>query len=61
VQLQRNPKRIRIASHVVVQHSTPVMADHEKAVQNAEGQCRHSEEIHGGNGLVMVPEEGQWY
>src|SRR5664279_766812 len=44
VQLQRNPKRVRIASHVVVQHSTPVMADHEEAVQNAEGQCRHSEE-----------------
>ena len=59
VQLQRNPECVRIASHVVVQHSMPVMADHEKAAQNAEGQCRHSEEIHGGNGLAMVPKEGQ--
>src|SRR5664279_6176708 len=43
-QLQRNPKRIRIASHIVVEDSTTVVADHEKAVQNAEGQCGHSEE-----------------
>src|SRR5450631_2958164 len=41
VQLQGNPKRVGIASHVAVQDTTPVMADHEEAVQNAEGQCRH--------------------
>ena len=38
LQLQGNPKRVGIASHVAVQDPTPVVADHEEAVQNAEGQ-----------------------
>src|SRR5664280_3036125 len=59
VQLQLDPKRAGIASHVAVQDTTPVGADDEEAVQNAEGQRRHSEEIHRGNGLAMVPQESQ--
>lgn len=59
VQLQRNPKGVGIASHVVVKDSTPVMADHEEAVQNPEGQCRHREKVHGCDGLAMVPQKRQ--
>src|SRR5664280_1313710 len=59
VQLQLDPKGIGIASHVAVQDSTPVVADDEEAVQNAEGQGRHSEEVHRCNGLAMVPQESQ--
>ena len=57
VQLQRNPQCVGIASHVVVKDSTPVMANHEEAVQNAEGQCRHREKVHGCDRLAMVPQE----
>jgi hypothetical protein len=32
----------------------PVMRDHEKAVKHAEGERRHGEEIHRGNGIAMV-------
>src|ERR1035437_7407017 len=59
VQLQRNPKRVGIASHVAVQDPTPVVADHEEAVQNAEGQWRHREEVHRCDRLAMVPQESQ--
>jgi len=56
---QPNPKRIGVASDVVVKDAAPVMADDEKAVQNAEGQCRHGEKIHGRNGLTMIPQKSQ--
>src|ERR1022692_427102 len=59
VQLQLNPKGVGIPSHVAVQDPTPVVADHEEAVQNAEGQGRHREEVHRRNGLAMVPQESQ--
>src|ERR1017187_8551380 len=59
VQLQGNPKRVGITGHVAVQDPTPVVADYEEAVQNAEGQRRHSKKIHRRNGLAMVPQESQ--
>src|ERR1022692_319529 len=59
VQLQRNPKGVGIASHVMVKDPTPVMADHEKAVQNAEGQGRHSEEVHRCDRLAMITKKSQ--
>jgi uncharacterized membrane protein YgcG len=39
-----------------VQDPTPVVADHEEAVQNAKGQCRHREEVHRCDRLAMVLE-----
>src|ERR1019366_4911192 len=59
VQLQPHPKGVGITSHVVMKDSTTVVADHKKAVQNAEGQCRHSKKIHRRNGLAMVPQKSQ--
>src|SRR5664280_3860136 len=59
VQLQGNPKRAGIASHVAVQDPTPVVADHEEAVQNAEGQCRHREEVHRCDRLAMITKKNQ--
>jgi len=35
------------------------MANDEKAVQNAKGECGHGEEIHGRNGLAMISKERQ--
>src|ERR1035441_4538358 len=59
VQLQRNPKGVGIASHVAVQDSTPVVADDEKAVENAESKRGYGEEVHRGNGLAMITKKNQ--
>src|ERR1039457_7238812 len=59
VQLQRNPKGVGIASHVMVNDSTPVVADDEEAVQNAEGQCRHREKVHRCDRLAMITKKSQ--
>src|ERR1017187_1229096 len=59
VQLQGNPKRAGIASHIMVKDSTPVVADDEEAVQNAEGQRRHSEEVHRCDRLAMITKKSQ--
>src|ERR1019366_547933 len=59
VQLQGNPKRVGIASQVMVKDPTPGVADDEEAVQNAEGQCRHREEVHRCDGLAMITKKNQ--
>src|ERR1035441_667725 len=59
VQLQGNPKRVGIASHVAVQDPTPVVADDKEVVQNAEGQCRHREEVHRCDRLAMITKKNQ--
>jgi hypothetical protein len=46
VQLQGDPKRIGIGRHIVVKDATTIMANDEKAIQNAEGERRHREKIH---------------
>ena len=58
VQLQRNPKRVGVTSHIVVKDATLVVADNEKAVQNAETQRGYSEEVHRRNSLAIVPQKG---
>jgi len=45
--------------YVEVQDSSAAMIDHEEAVQQAEGQGRHREEINGCDHLPMVLEEAQ--
>ena len=44
----------RMASHVEVDDTPPVMIYHEEAVQEAEGNSRHREEIHGCDGFAMI-------
>jgi len=56
-QLLRYPGTGRMASHVKVQHATAVIRNDEEAVKNAEGQRRHSEEVHRRNRLAMVVPE----
>src|SRR5215471_11984774 len=58
-QLQRNPNRLWTTSHVAVQDSAAVVGDHEEAIQNAKGEGRDGEEVHGGDGLAMVAEKRQ--
>jgi hypothetical protein len=54
-----NPKRMGISRHIEVQNLTPVVADHEKAIQNTKPERWDGEEVHRSNGLTMVSEERQ--
>jgi hypothetical protein len=58
-QLLHNPKRIGISRHIEVQDLTPVVADHEKAIQNTKRQRWDCEEVHRRDCLAMVSEERQ--
>jgi hypothetical protein len=58
-QLLYNPKRIGILRHIEVQNLTPVVADHEKAIQNTKRERWDGEKVHPSNGLAMVSEECQ--
>jgi hypothetical protein len=43
--------------HIAVENPSPVMRNDEEAVQHAKLQCRHSEEVHRGDGFPMVTQE----
>ncbi len=55
--LLRYPSGRRMASHVAVEDASPVMSNHEEAIQNTESERRHCEEIHRCNRLTMVAQE----
>jgi hypothetical protein len=40
-----------------VKNAPPVMRNDEEAVENAEGERRHGEEVHCGNGFAVVAQE----
>jgi hypothetical protein len=42
-----------------VQDSPPVMRNDEEAVENSEGERRHGEEIHCGDGSAMIAQKGR--
>jgi hypothetical protein len=56
-QLLCDPKAGGMLSGVAVQDSSAVMGDHEKAIQDAEGDCRNSEEIHRSYTFPVIIEE----
>src|SRR5271166_2851550 len=58
-QLQYDPQGVWLTGYIAVQNLPPIVADDEEAVQNSEGQHRHSEEIHGSDGFTMVAEKSQ--
>src|SRR5260370_42624864 len=43
--------------HIAMQNTPPVMGNHEEAVQDPEGKCRNSEEVHCRDGLAMILQE----
>ena len=57
--IAERPKSLGIARHIAVQDAATVMADYEETVQHPKGQCGHSKEIHGRNGIAMVAQKGQ--
>src|ERR1035441_9815307 len=58
-QLLNDPCTRRMASHIPVKNTPPVMRHDEKAVQHSEGQRWHSEEIHRGDGFTMIAQKGR--
>jgi hypothetical protein len=56
--LLNNPITGRMLRYVEVQNPPPVVRDNEEAVQHPEGQRRHGEEVHRGDGLAMIVEKG---
>src|ERR1700730_15079493 len=58
-QLLDDPTTRRMLCDVNVQDASPIMADDEEAVEHAERDRWHSEEIRGRNRFPMVSKEGQ--
>ena len=58
-QLLDDPTARRMLRDVDVQDASPIMTDDKKAVEHAEGNRWHREEIHGRNRFPMVAKEGQ--
>ncbi|MGA2329390.1 MAG: hypothetical protein ABSH05_24280 [Bryobacteraceae bacterium] len=58
-QLLQDPVAGRVCAGVEVQDPATAMFDHEKAVQNAEHQCRHGEEVQRGNHFAMSAQESE--
>jgi hypothetical protein len=56
-QLLDYPKPMGISRHIEMQDLTPVVADYEKAVQNAKRERWDGEKVHRRDGLAMVSEE----
>src|SRR3989440_5879298 len=58
-QLLDDPTARRMLRDVGVQNASTIVADDEEAVEYAEGNRWHREEIHGRNRFPMVSKEGQ--
>jgi hypothetical protein len=48
-----------MACYVAVQNTPTIVADDEEAVEHREGDRGNREEIHGRNGLPMIPKKGE--
>jgi hypothetical protein len=48
-----------VASDVEVQDATSIVADDKEAVEEAKRDGRNCEEVHGGDGLPVVFQEGE--
>lgn len=56
-QLLYDPCAVWMACNFQMQNTPPVMRNYEEAVQHAESQCRHGEEIHRGDRFPMIAQK----
>src|ERR1017187_5123385 len=56
-QLLCDPNTARMPGKVAVQDAPPVMGDDEEAIEHAEGQRRHGEEVHRSNRFTVILQE----
>ena len=57
-QLLTHPGAGWMSRHIEIKDSSSIMCDDEEAIENAERECRHGEEVHRGDGLAVVLQEG---
>ena len=50
-----------MVGNVEVENAPPIMAndEDEEAVKHSEGDGRHGEEVHGGDGFAVIAQEGE--
>ena len=57
-QLLRSPCAGRVLRGIEMENPAPVMRDDEETAEHTKRQRRHGEEVHCGDGLAMVDQEG---
>src|SRR6266704_3917622 len=58
-QLLDDPRACRMLCDIEVQDTPTVVTDDEKAIEQAEGDRRNSEEVHRGNRFTVIAEKGK--
>ena len=58
-QLLDDPCRIGVSGDVAMQNPATVMVDDEEAVEQLKRRCGHGEEVEGGDGLAVIPQESR--
>jgi hypothetical protein len=48
-----------MSGNVAAENFAAVVTDDKEAIQDAEGECWHRKQVHGCDGLTMIPEEGE--
>jgi len=56
-ELLDDPRTGRMPGDIAVKNTTPVVRDNEEAIEHAEGQRRHGEEVHRGDSLTVITQE----
>ncbi len=54
-QLLPEPESIGISGHVETQNLPPIMANDKEAIQNAKPERRYRKEVHGSDGIAVIP------
>ena len=44
---------------IAVQNASSIMPNQKEDIQHVERECRHREEVHGGDGFAMIPQKGE--
>ena len=58
-ELLDDPRTGRMPGDIAVKNATPVVRDNEEAIEHAEAQRRHGEEVHRGDGLTVITQRKQ--
>ncbi len=56
-QLLTHPGAGWMSRHIEMKNSPPIMGDDEEAIENAEGECWHGEEVHCGDGFAVIAQK----
>lgn len=44
---------------LLMQNPSSIMPNQEEDIQHVESECRHREEVHGGDAFAMIPQKGE--